>query len=345
MTALANRKHTLLDVLTILLLTLVISALLIVACGASPVEAAGLFVKGIFGTKSSFAEIFVKACPLILIGLGCAVAFRTGFFNIGAEGQFYVGALAATMVALGLPQMPGVVRIVLCFVAAFVCGGLWALIAAVFKTRFNISEIIVTIMLNYIVINFLGYAVRSFLMDPAGNVPQSAKIDQAVQLPNLITSTRFHAGIVLAFVLATVVWFLMEKTTVGYELKAVGLNPRAAACNGVPVVRSIISSAFLSGGLAAIAGSIEVLAIQKKLMEGISADCGYTAVLIALVAFNRPLGVVAVAILYAAMEVGASSMQRQLGVPSAIVSIIIGVVVVLILAKELLRWYNLRKKG
>ena len=345
MTALANRKQTLLDVLTIFLLTLVISALLIVACGASPVEAASLFVKGIFGTKSSFAEIFVKACPLILTGLGCAVAFRTGFFNIGAEGQFYVGALAATMVALGLPQVPGVVRIVLCFVAAFVCGGLWALIAAVFKTRFNISEIIVTIMLNYIVINFLGYAVRSFLMDPAGNVPQSAKIDQGVQLPNLITSTRFHAGIVLAFVLAAVVWFLMEKTTVGYELKAVGLNSRAAACNGVPVVRSIISSAFLSGGLAAIAGSIEVLAIQKKLMEGISADCGYTAVLIALVAFNRPLGVVAVAILYAAMEVGASSMQRQLGVPSAIVSILIGVVVVLILAKEMLRWYNLRKKG
>lgn len=345
MTALANRKQTLLDVLTIFLLTLVISALLILACGASPAEAAGLFFKGIFGTKSSFAEIFVKACPLILTGLGCAVAFRTGFFNIGAEGQFYVGAISATLVALGLPQVPGVVRIVLCFVVAFVCGGIWALIAAVFKTRFNISEIIVTIMLNYIVINFLGYAVRSFLMDPAGNVPQSAKIDQAVQLPNLITSTRFHAGIVLAFVLAAVVWFLMEKTTVGYELKAVGLNPRAAACNGVPVVRSIISSAFLSGGLAAIAGSIEVLAIQKKLMEGISADCGYTAVLIALVAFNRPLGVVVVSILYAAMEVGASSMQRQLGVPSAIVSIIIGVVVVLILAKELLRWYNLKKKG
>ena len=345
MTALTNRKQSLLDVLTICLLTLVISALLILACKASPVEAASLFVKGIFGTKASFAEIFVKACPLILTGLGCAVAFRTGFFNIGAEGQFYVGAISATLVALGLPQVPGVVRIVLCMVVAFVCGGIWALIAAVFKTRFNISEIIVTIMLNYIVINFLGYAVRSFLMDPAGNVPQSAKIDQAAQLPNLITSTRFHAGIVLAFVLAAVVWFLMEKTTVGYELKAVGLNQRAAACNGVPVVRSIIFSAFLSGGLAAIAGSIEVLAIQKKLMEGISGDCGYTAVLIALVAFNRPLGVVAVAILYAAMEVGASSMQRQLGVSSAIVTIIISVVVVLILIHELLRWYNLRKKG
>ena len=227
MTALTNRKQNLLDVLTICLLTLVIRARLILACKASPVEAASLFVKGIFGTKASFAEIFIKACPLILTGLGCAVAFCTGFFNIGAEGQFYVGAISATLVALGLPQVPGVVRIVLCMVVAFVCGGIWALIAAVFKTRFNISEIIVTIMLNYIVINFLGYAVRSFLMDPAGNVPQSAKIDQAAQLPNLITSTRFHAGIVLAFVLAAVVWFLMEKTTVGYELKAVGLNQRA----------------------------------------------------------------------------------------------------------------------
>ena len=164
MTALTNRKQNLLDVLTICLLTLVISALLILACKASPVEAASLFVKGIFGTKASFAEIFVKACPLILTGLGCAVAFRTGFFNIGAEGQFYVGAISATLVALGLPQVPGVVRIVLCMVVAFVCGGIWALIAAVFKTRFNISEIIVTIMLNYIVINFLGYAVRLSLI-------------------------------------------------------------------------------------------------------------------------------------------------------------------------------------
>ncbi len=336
----ANRRgQALREAAVILLLTVAVGALLILLCGANPLTAFGLFFQGIFRNASSFAEIFVKGCPLILTGLGCAVAFRTGFFNIGAEGQFYMGAMASTVAALYLPAaLPGGVRICLCLVAGFLAGGLWALIAAVLKAKCNISEIIVTIMLNYIAINFLGYAVRSFLMDPEGNVPQSSKIGEAMQLKSLIPSTRFHSGILIAVFCVLAVWFLMEKTTVGYELKAVGLNPRAAACNGVSVMKNIILSAFLSGGLSAVAGGIEVLAIQKKLLEGISADCGYTAVLVALVAFNKPPAVLAAALLYAAVQVGAGSMQRQLGVPAAIVNILIGVVVVLILGKELLRW-------
>lgn len=337
--------QALLDVLKILALTVLIGTGLILASGASPLEAYQLFFRGMFGTFSSFAEIFVKACPLILTSLGCAIAFRTGFFNIGAEGQFYVGAMGATIVALYLPDSFGVMRIVLALVVGFLCGGLWALIAAVLKAKFNISEIIVTIMLNYIAINFLGYAVRSFLMDPAGNVPQSAKIATAARLPILIRSTRFHAGILIAVFCVLLVWYLMEKTTVGYELTAVGRNKRAAGCNGINVFKNIILSAFLSGGFAAVAGGIEVLAIQKKLLEGISANCGYTAVLVALIAGNSPLGVLAVAILYAAMQVGANSMQRQLGVPSAIVNILIGVVVVLILGKELLTVSRRRKSA
>ncbi len=338
-----NVLQTAVDVVCIVVLTVLVGTILIIACGANPVEAYGLFFRGIFGTASSFAEIFVKACPLILTGLGCAVAYRTGFFNIGAEGQFYVGAMASTIVALNLSDSPGVLRIILSLAVGFLCGGIWALIAAILKAKFNISEIIVTIMLNYIAINFLGYAVRSFLMDPEGNVPQSAKIDSSVQLKNLIPSTRFHAGILIAFVCVLVIWFLMEKTTVGYELKAVGLNKRASACSGISVMKNIILSAFLSGGLSALAGGIEVLAIQKKLLEGISSSCGYTAVLIALVAFNNPIGVLAVAILYAAMQVGAGSMQRQLGVPSAIVNILIGVVVILILGRQMFHFVKMKK--
>jgi len=333
---LRNRYQGLGSALKIFAITLAVSTGLILACGANPFEAYALFFRGIFGSFSSFAEIFVKSCPLILTSLGCAIAFRTGFFNIGAEGQFYVGAMATTIVVLNLPGAPGFIRIAIALILGFLCGGLWALLAAFFKARFNISEIIVTIMLNYIAINFLGYAVRSFLMDPAGNVPQSAKIPLEAQLPNLIGSTRFHAGIVIAVFCVLIVWFIIEKTTVGYELKAVGLNQRAAVCNGISVMKNIILSAFLSGGLAALAGGIEVLAIQKKLMESISANCGYTAVLIALIAGNNPLAVLAVAILYAAMQIGANSMQRQLGVPSAIVNIIIGAIVLLILGKELL---------
>ncbi len=330
-----DKKKTIIDILKILVMTVVLTTALILVCGADPLEAYGLFFRGIFGSFSSFSEIFVKACPLILTGLGCAIAFRTGFFNIGAEGQFYVGAMAATIVSLGLPDASGVLRIIISLSAGFIGGGLWALIAALLKAKFNISEIIVTIMLNYIAINFLGFAVRSFLMDPAGNVPQSQKIAEEAQLPALVGSTRLHVGVIIALVCIVVVWFLMEKTTVGYELKAVGLNKRAASCNGISVVKNVILSAFLSGGFAALAGGIEVMAVQKKLLEGISADCGYTAVLIALIAGNKPGGVFAVAVLYATLQIGANSMQRQLGIPSAIVSIIIGVIVVLILAKEL----------
>ena len=323
------------EAVCILLLTVLAAVGLILLCGASPSDAGGLFVQGIFRNTSSMMEVFVKACPLILTGLGCAVAFRTGFFNIGAEGQFYIGAMAGTLVSLNLP-FNGPLNILLVILAGFLAGGIWALIAAVLKAKFETSEIITTIMLNYIAINFLGFAVRSFLQDPEGNVPQSAKIALENQLPGLITSTRFHAGIVIALLCVIAVGFLMLRTTAGFELKAVGQNPRAAACSGISVAKNIILCAFLSGGLAGIAGVIEVLAIQKKLLEGISASCGYTAVLVTLIAGNHPLGVLAVAVAYAAVQLGTGSMQRQLGIPNAIVSILIGLVVILILARKLI---------
>ena len=340
-----KRVRNLFDALIIAVLVIAVGTGLIVASGANPLEAYQMFARGIFGTTSSFAEIFVKACPLILMGLGCAVAFRTGFLNIGAEGQFYVGAMLATIVVLNLTGVPGILRIVLAFIAGFIGGGLWALIAAIMKSKFGISEIIVTIMLNYIAIDFLGFAVRDFLMDPAGSVPQSAKVEAAAQLPVLITKTRFHVGILIAFACVILVWLLIEKTTAGYEMRVVGFSQRAAVCNGISAGKNMILSSFLSGGLAAMAGVIEVLAIQKKLLEGSSGGGGYTAVLIALIALNNPLAVGVVAILYAAMQVGANSMQRQMGIPSAIVNILVGLVVLLILAKKLFHWKIAKKEA
>ena len=329
-----DKKEKVIQGLVIALITIAVGTVLIMMSNANPAEAYANFFKGIFGNLNGFCEVFVKATPLIFTGLGCAVAFRTGFFNIGAEGQFYVGALTASMVAL---NVQGAAGIVLALAAGFLAGGVWALIAAVFKAKLGISEIIVTIMLNYIAINLVGIAVRTFLMDPAGSVPQSAKFDTSVWLPQLLPPTRLHAGFILALVSVAVVWFLLEKTTVGYEIKVVGFNKRAAACNGISVMKNIVISAFLSGGLAGMAGVVEVLAIQKKLLEGISSNCGYTAVLIALMAGNHPVGVIVASVAMAAMQVGANTMQRQLGVPSAIVDILIGLVVLLILAKGLIR--------
>ena len=244
------------------------------------------------------------------------------------------------MVAL---KVTGPAGLVLALIVGFLVGGLWALIAALFKAKLGISEIIVTIMLNYIAINFLGIAVRTFLMDPAGSVPQSVKFDPSVLLPQIIERTRLHAGFILAIVAVIIVWFVLEKTTIGYEIKVVGFNKRAAACNGISVMKNIVISAFLSGGLAGIAGAVELLAIQKKLIEGMSSNCGYTAVLIALMAGNHPVGVVVASIVMAAMQVGASSMQRQMGVPAAIVDILIGLVVLLILAKGVIRSKKTKK--
>jgi len=344
MTGKETGRRNFLEIVMIIVTTFLVGLLLILQCGANPAEAMALFGRGLFGSLSGFTEIFVKACPLVLTGLGCAVAFQTGFFNIGAEGQFYVGAMISTIISLNF-KVNGVPNIFLSLLAGFIGGGIWALVAAILKTKYNISEIIVTIMLNYIAINFLGYALRSFLQDPNGNVPQSSKIAEANQLKSFVMSTRLHAGILIALLAVVFVRFFMTRTTAGFEMKAVGFNKRASSCVGIPVLKNMIFSAFLSGGLAALAGGIEVMAIQKKLLEGISAECGYTAVLIALIAGNRPVGVLAASLIYAALEVGSSSMQRQLGVPSAIVEILIGTVVVLILGRNLLSGMFFRKAG
>ncbi len=338
-----DKKNKVIQAIVIALITIIVGTGLIVMSNADPMEAYANFFRGIFGNLNGFCEVFVKATPLIFTGLGCAVAFRTGFFNIGAEGQFYMGALTSAMVALGLQGIPGIVRIILALIIGFLAGGIWALIAAIFKAKFGISEIIVTIMLNYIAINLIGLAVRTFLMDPAGSVPQSAKIDESALLMQILPPTRLHVGFIIALLAVVIVWYLLEKTTLGYEIKVVGFNKRAAACNGISVMKNIVISAFLSGGLAGLAGVVEVLAIQKKLLEGISSNCGYTAVLIALMAGNHPVGVVVASIAMAAMQVGANTMQRQLGVPSAIVDILVGLVVLLILAKGLINRKKARK--
>lgn len=332
-----SSKQKAINLLQIIVITVAVGTILILLSGAAPLKAYGLFFNGIFGNINGFSEALIKATPLIFTGLGCAVAFKTGFFNIGAEGQFYMGAVAAAVVSLNLTAVSGPIRIMLSILAGFICGGVWALVAAIFKAKFGVSEIIVTIMLNYIAINFVGLAVRTFLMDPSGSVPQSAKIDESALLPRILPPTRLHAGFIIAVIAVILVWIIMERTKLGYELKVVGFNKRAASCNGISVMKNIVLSAFLSGGLAGLAGVVEVVGVQKKLLEGISSNCGYTAVLIALMASNRPAGVLAAAILFAAMQVGANTMQRQLGVPSAIVNILIGLVVLLILGQGLIR--------
>lgn len=312
---------------------LIMGIILLLLAGASPGRAFNAFFFGIFGNINGFGEIFVRATPLIFIGLGISTAFKTGYFNIGAEGQFYIGALAATAIALAFPGLSGFVKVLLATIAAFICGGIWAFIPAFMKNKLGISETISTIMFNYIAIMIVGIAIRGPLQDSAVALPQSPYLMDA-RLPEIMPPTRLHVGFLIALACVFLVWFLMYRTTLGIEMRMSGLNYRAAICTGIPVTKSLILSALLSGGLAGLAGMSEVLGIQHRLMEGISNNNGYTAVLVALLASNHPVGVLIAAVGLATLQVGANTMQRQLGVPSAIVSILIGFIVLILLARD-----------
>ena len=324
---------------------LILTAVLIICSGADPVRAVSVFFYAVFGNLNGFAEVFVRATPLIFLGLAIALSFRTGFFNLGAEGQFYMGALAATASVVYTSTLPGLLRIIIACVAAALAGGVWSIIPAYMKNRMGISETISTIMFNYIAIMFVGLAIRGFLHDNSTPEPQSIQILEEVRLSQLLYPTRLHSGLILAVFAAVVVWFLLYRTTIGYELRMTGLNKRAALVNGLPVNRCLILSALLAGGLAGMAGMNEILGVQYRLLEGVSGGNGYTAVLIALLAKNHPLGVVLASIGYSAILVGATTMQRHLGVPSSIVSIIVGFIVLMILCNDFGKiWREHRKE-
>lgn len=314
---------------------LLLSTILVVLSGANPVTAVKTFVFGIFGTTHGFAEVFVRATPLMLLGLGVAITFRAGFLNLGAEGQLYMGALASTAAALLLPESLGALRMLIAILVAFLAGGLWVLLPAWMKSRLGISETVNTIMFNYIAIMIVGICIRGGLQEAGSSLPQSAPIPEDLVLPLLLNPTRLHAGTILSVIAGFITWFLLYKTSLGFEMQMVGFSKRAALCTGISVPKSLLLSALIGGGLAGLAGFNEVFGVQHRLLEGVSGGNGYTAILVALLALNHPLRVILVSIGLAALQVGAATMQRTLGIPSSIVSIIIGFIVLMILCGSL----------
>lgn len=323
-----------LSLLGIAILTLAISILLILMVGSNVNQAFFSFLSGIFGSFYSVSEVLVKATPLILTGLGVAVGARSGFINIGAEGQLYMGAIAVTGIAFWFNDLPAILMIPLVILGGFVLGGVWSVIPGFLKARFGISEVITTLMFNYIAISIVGILVRTVLKDPASSLPMSAFLPDSATLPVLMSATRLHAGLLVALISVVLIWILVWKTPAGYEMRAVGLNPRACKCSGISVYKNIIRSSLISGGLAGIAGVCEVSGLHHKLLEGISPGYGYIAIIVALLGKNHPLGVVISALGIAALQVGSLGMQRMAGVPTSISSIIMGVVVLLILARK-----------
>jgi simple sugar transport system permease protein len=315
------------------LVGLLIGAVLIWISGANPLEAYRVMFAGAFSGQRQITETLLKTSPILLIALGMTVAFRARVWNIGGEGQYFMGALFGGLVALYWFDLPQPI-LWICLLAAGILGGvLWALIPAFLKIRFGMNEIISTLMLNYIAIFFMIYLARGPLQEPGGVLPNSAKFDAATQLP-FIGDTRIHLGVLLTFLLVPLVYVLLWKTPLGFRLRAVGSRASVAQYAGISVNRAILTAMLVSGGLAGLAGIIEVLMIHTRLKGTISGGYGFSAILVALLGRMNPFGVAVAAVFFAALIIGAETMHVLSGLPPELADAIQAVIVLSVLAVD-----------
>lgn len=335
---------TLLFPLAAIAATLVLTSLLVLAAGASPLSVFYLVAKGAAGSQFALLETLTRATPLIFTGLAVAVAFRAKLWNIGAEAQLYIGGIVTVVLGTGALPLPPVILIPVIMAAAMLAGGLLLLGPAILKTRFGVDEVVTTLLLNFIVLLFVSMLLEGVLKDPMGlGWPQSQKVIASAQLPRIIQGKRLHYGFVVAIVSAIVVWVIMKKTVLGYEMRAVGHNPEGARFVGIPVNRVLMKTALLSGGLAALAGFSEVSGLKGNLTLDLSPGYGYSGIVVAMLAMLNPLGVIASAIFVAGIFVGADAMSRVAKVPSYIADVMVAtslltMVVAILLTRFRVRW-------
>ncbi len=312
------------------------AGLLAASYGWSSVSA---FWSGSFGSWYGFTSgTLVRAVPLMLTGLGVALAFRAGVFNIGADGQLLAGAAVATYVGLQWSALLGHTALPVALFAGAVAGAAWAGIAAVLRSRFGVLEVISTLMLNFVAADLVAFLVRGPLQEPLHIYPQSASLPAAARLPTFGPATRLHWGIVLAVALAIGVWWFMARTAAGFRLRIVGANPFAATVTGRVRVTRVATGAFMaSGALAGLAGAVEVTAVTYALYENLSPGYGFTAIAVAILADLNPGGVVLTAVLFAALETGALAMQRDAGVPSVWASVVEALLILILVAAAAIR--------
>lgn len=304
---------------------LMVAALGVALAGASPGVALTALIAGAFGDAAAWTATLLKAEPLLLTGLAVALAFRCGAWNIGAEGQLLVGALGATALATRIaPNAPAWILMPGVILVGATCGAALAAIAGTLRATRGVSEVIATILLNFVAIQAVAWAVQGPLQEAAGAYPQSDALSAAARLPAI---GRLHAGVPLAVVMAIVVTWILFRTPLGFRLRAVGLSPLAARFAGIPAERHIVVSLVLSGALAGMAGAAEVAGVTGRLYEGLSPGYGYTAIAVALLARLHPLAVIPAALFFGGLEAGASAMQRTAGVPAVVTQVIQGLVV------------------
>lgn len=316
---------------------LLAGGLILAVTGYDPVRAYQFMWRGVFGSQRTFGEVLLKATPLILTGAGIAVAFRCGVWNIGAEGQFYMGAIAATWVGVNAPGWPPVLLVPAVLVAGFVGGGLWAVVPGWLKVRFRINEVVTTIMLNYLAIGLTSYLVTGPMQEAARVFPQTDEILAAARLPRIWLPTRLHLGFPIAVGLALAYTVLLFRMPLGYAVQTVGLSPSAARYAGIPVERNMVVAMLLSGGAAGLAGAVEIAGLTWRLFATISPGYGFDAIAVSLLASNNPAGIILSGLLFGALRASSELMQMNAQIPSVLTLIIQGLAIAFVVAFSVFR--------
>lgn len=351
-----NRLSSILDALLPVFATLaalLVGAVMLVILKVNPIVAYKALIEGAFGTANAFAETLVKATPLLLVGLGICIAYRGNVINIGGEGQMIVGALLSTWVGLNFIGLPGWLMITIAMLAGTLAGSIWGGIPGVLKAYFNVNEILSTVMMNAIAVQFMNYFLTGPMIDPAqadiaSQIPQTARLEVLYRLPRLVP-TRLHLGALIAVFLAFAVYILLWRTTLGYRIRAVGQNPSASRYAGIKVNRYIVLALLFSGAFAGLAGVTQVYGVNFRMITdgsptGFTGASGFNGIVAALFGQLHPILTIPASILFGALLVGANTMQRVVQIPSALITALNGLVVVFVVSSELWRKKRHRKR-
>ena len=333
-----------LNYLVILLLALLIGAVVMWASGKDPLAAYAALWKGAFGNTLRFADTLDRSTVLILSGLAAAVAFRTSVFNLGLEGQLYVGAFAAAWVGFTFTGLPKEIHIPLCFLAAIIAGALWTVPVSYLRLRWNVPVMVPTLMLNYLGILLCQYLVSFPFRDPEATMAGTHVLLESSRLPKLVTGSVLNIGFIIALVMAFAVYWFMFKTKLGYELRIVGFNPSFAAASGMPVKRSVLLAMSISGALVGLGGAIVIMGFFGRFVSSFSVGYGWDGMMISLLAQNHPLGILPASLFYAALANGALTMQSMTGVPQTVVVMVKGAILFFVTVQIFITYFRGRTR-
>jgi len=326
------------------LLSFLITSIFVLVAGANPLEAFYNFLIAPLSSQSSALEVLVKSTPIILTGIAVTFAFTAGYYNIGAEGQLYAGAIAAVWLGIKLPGLPSYAIIPLMIIGGFAAGMLWALIPALLKAYLKIDEVVTTLLMNSVIMYFVSFLLNDYWRNPQSGYPQSPDISEAAHFVRLMPKSRLHVGFIMALVVVVIVYILIKRTPLGLQMRASGANAAGARFAGLKVSRTMLISALVSGGIAGLAGMGEVAGIHYHLIEALSSSYGYTGIIVATLGGLHPLGVLVAGLFIGLISTGSQTVSFALGVPVYLGDIVQSTLLLVILAMLLLQNYRIERR-